>query len=936
MSTSLLFDSEAYISQSVDLLFRELTIPQIHTISKDFKQKAQEANDELHTLVGNKYRDLIEIAEDVGEMYSTANEVRDRLASLLFQNSQFINFVVPDESNANKFELLIQKLETDEIKKSQQSKILNSLINNVLIKFNLKLLSYKTSPLKYTSNFIYYAKLFYTIERIFGNQLENNSLLNDTFQNLKLNFANYLEYELSNYNSSSAVIYSHDRFLKSQRLHESDLYNPQLQTLVQLNGDELFDVFDLHIDDDDDETSETGSEQYLEEDELKHEVYNRKLPPVVNYLISYIIIQNSNGDCITSDKTLKRFIDLRFAFMELILAEFNSKYSSSANFDFGKLLMYLENTFSYVNQYFEVDAISNNDLRKYLKLYTKDWNASDLFGFKNWIDNEIVSFDFDQFLSPVKETDFSNFFMLLYDFVSNSISQTLDVPQAFQVFYNFLVNLKRLELSKENSILLQRMQLFQTKSLMSLLDLVTKQVTVFISEHLKLLPKVKQTEDTSLSKDLFTSKTSDLIYSDISAYLTQLHRIALSPLDDRFCDLISTWFSKFLTITNILNISEGPKFSQPSLILSHLMSVLANADHKWDYFTADDLSTEIKKLEKDIYRQLWAVLHTFLKSMQENISELKTLKEIYFYLAIVLTLEGNILELTQNEPKITDQLSELSLALYEKIIESAPSEELISSIQAIPVTATASDIPSRPSLKLSSLVYLFNQRLSCGHTYKYGKLFSKSEQFIKLKNTWMEKVVLTLIKDTISKAEEIAEVGIEETKLAVTEEPTPKEVNTRAEKVTSNEETLVENAEEDGSNGDSKVDSNGNSKAITSNDASLETGDEDATTAEETKVPTQNTENDDTDDHLKVGIPPASSYIKRTEKYQLFANMVYLLHFSRGSSFSYQDEPLLTKLIAHINQSTEILEASTADVIAKSISEHYKSNKKLLLPILQN
>ncbi|KAG7194702.1 uncharacterized protein KQ657_004379 [Scheffersomyces spartinae] len=899
MSSSVLFESEAYISQPIDVIFRDLTIPQINSISKHYRQRAQEANDQLHALVGNKYRDLIEIAEDVGDMYTTANEVRDRLASLSFQNSLFINFVVPEESNANKFELLTQKWEANNIKTSQQSRILNSLINNVLIKFNLKLLSYESSPLRYTSNFIYYAKLFYTIERIFSGQLQQNALLNETFQSLKLNFVNYLEYELSNYNSSSAVIYSHDKFLKSQRLHETDLYNPQLQSVIQLNGDELFDVFEGQIDDDedDDEISESGTVDYLEEDELKHEFYNRKLPPIVNYLISYIIIQNSNGgDCITSENTLKRFIDLRYAFMELILAAFTSKKCSSSQFDFGKLVMYLENTFNYVVQYFEVDS---NDLRKYLKLYTNDWNASDLFGFKNWIDNEMVTFDYHQFLVPssIIQTDFCPFFQLLYDFVSKSISQTLDVPEAFQVFYNFVVNLKRLELSTEDSILLKRMQSFQSaKTLNSLLDLVTDQVTNFINDHLKLLPKInyqlEEEEGASLSKGLFTSETSDLIYSDISVYLGQLDQIALSPLDDRFCDLISDWFSKFLTITNILVLSESrPNLSQPHpLSLSHLMLVLDNTDHQWDYFTSADLAREITKLETGIYQQLWGSLDQFLGSMQENISGLTTLKEFYFYLAIVLTLESNILQLSQQESSITSQLDQLSLDIYKKIIETVPTETLISDIQSISFSVSASDIPSRPSLKLSSLMYQFNLGLTCGHTYKYGKLFTKSEQFIKLKNEWMENVVGTLIESIIS---------TEEAKLEASNDKQDSETEPEGQK----QEKKETESNFDVPESDPRVESESKS-------------DSDSTTVN------------------YPGNTSEDSYLKRTEKYQLFANMAYLLHFSKGPLSSYKKEPLLDKLVLHINNTTELLETSTAEVILKSINEYYKSNKNLLVPIL--
>ena len=74
------------ISTSVDVppgnvedIFTQYLIPQIQKLSKNYRDDAERAKNDLFKLVGHKYRDLVEIAEDIRTMYRDSMEVNERL-----------------------------------------------------------------------------------------------------------------------------------------------------------------------------------------------------------------------------------------------------------------------------------------------------------------------------------------------------------------------------------------------------------------------------------------------------------------------------------------------------------------------------------------------------------------------------------------------------------------------------------------------------------------------------------------------------------------------------------------------------------------------------------------------------------------------------------------------------------------------------------------
>lgn len=204
---------------SVDDIFRQMSIPQIHKLSREYKLKIEKTKSDLHSLVGSKYRDLIKIAEDIDSMYLISSDVDLKLTDLSYQKSNFIPF-----SNSNshaKFNTIVRANHAREARRSSRILILRDAVNNILEKFDLKLsINENGSPLVHTSNLIYYAKVYYTIESLFADLLERYSNLKQKFLRLKENFINYLENELSSYNLFDNAVYgtTNDKIKHNQKL----------------------------------------------------------------------------------------------------------------------------------------------------------------------------------------------------------------------------------------------------------------------------------------------------------------------------------------------------------------------------------------------------------------------------------------------------------------------------------------------------------------------------------------------------------------------------------------------------------------------------------------------------------------------------------------------------------------------------------------------
>ncbi|KAG7665473.1 uncharacterized protein J8A68_001161 [[Candida] subhashii] len=281
---------------SVDDMFTHLNISQIKLLNSEYQQKIQQTKADLHSLVGSKYRDLIKIAEDIDHMYAVSRSSDTKISNLSYEQSKFVSFY---DDNFGKFDSQLRNQQAQQARSNSRGTIVRNIINKKLAKLDHKITTDRTkSPLFHTSNFMYYAKVFYTIEQTFPDILENNSSIHDEFYKLKKNLSNYLEYEIASYNFVDSVIHSanRDRFIWSQRLKLEELVTNNVSLLLQ-DDYGLLDDEDT-LDEDDNEEDVDFCLDKFEIDEVvnsKIESYDRNTLPINNYLLTYTILNKNNS-----------------------------------------------------------------------------------------------------------------------------------------------------------------------------------------------------------------------------------------------------------------------------------------------------------------------------------------------------------------------------------------------------------------------------------------------------------------------------------------------------------------------------------------------------------------------------------------------------------------------------------------------------------------
>lgn len=77
---------------SANEIFAHLTVKQVQALRQKYAQGVADAKREIHALVGSKYRDLIDIAEDIDDMYAQTGAIDLLLAELALGQSLFVKF----------------------------------------------------------------------------------------------------------------------------------------------------------------------------------------------------------------------------------------------------------------------------------------------------------------------------------------------------------------------------------------------------------------------------------------------------------------------------------------------------------------------------------------------------------------------------------------------------------------------------------------------------------------------------------------------------------------------------------------------------------------------------------------------------------------------------------------------------------------------------
>lgn len=355
--------TQKLIEFSVDDVFARYTVPQVQKLHHDYNQDITKAKAELHQLVGGKYRDLIRIAEEIEIMNVSAQKIDNTLVDLSFSNSNFVAF---GKNKFSKFNSRVREQNVKAAYKLSKKTILNNVINNELIGYDLKL---QTGSLKKTQALVHLAKTYYTIDKIFANVLQSHSNIAATYHKLKSNLIAYLEKNLALYTfaSDSPLISSG---LSVEALIEQSENGQWLES-------ESYDFLSEEYDIDD--------YPYSESDDLATGVSNT---PIVNYIFAYIIITHNGQDVQSFESIAAKLVRLKTDHLQNIIEDV-SRHPSASNISFYKLLRNVEATAICVNDH----LVKDGELKSRLK-FTKAWKASELIGFHNWFEDDDVLFDF--------------------------------------------------------------------------------------------------------------------------------------------------------------------------------------------------------------------------------------------------------------------------------------------------------------------------------------------------------------------------------------------------------------------------------------------------------------------------------------------------------------------------------------------------------------
>lgn len=800
---------------SANDIFIHLTVPQIVKLNDEYKSQVTRAKQDLHNLVGTKYRDLIRIAEDIDAMTQLTEEVDSKLSDLSYKQTRFVNF-----STKNPYAKFNTQIRQSQVKQSrEQSKaiILNYLINKKLVAFDLQILNNKIAR---NSLLVYFAKVYYSIEFIFQDILSTNPHLKATFEGLKQNFIHFLEQKLSTYNPSTETFLSND-FNNKSNTHElsiTDIVQPGKQAPTLESDD--FDFFD-----DDELDNLASSADTIADDDTEdlmqnyHLSYSNSSPQIVTYLISYIIINHTNPELNTLSKILEKFISLRLSYLQELIKELvpNSP-EILVNIKFFRLLKYVENTCDFVEKYFESKNLVPSDLFKLLKKYSSPWKATEIIGFHHWFESDEVKLNQDVYLINLPQsslsaaheslsslsTFISSLLQGIFDAFKNSKDPLAILTNHLIVFHNFIVSLAKVEIScAANGKTCKLLALTSSTGLVdSVLQMVTSNISNTFYEYcqrlstegidknildeIKALFSSNENKPSKSSMGMFSAGLVDFIDSEINEYINYIRDSSVSAsfsTEDGFpseviMKKINDWFDSCISLTYFLETDKVKTSNRKHVTLAfvHLVNFMGRKFDElndktlsWGKFSQSVLLEKFNQLNTEINDQFWGQISQFADEIRKfTESKTESLHNSYFLLQISIIFKRRVQqhESESHKQKVIESLDKSLETLYSKIIERIPEDKTIEEITYLESldkvlttitndTEASYDIPTRPSLRLSSLLYeLSSKFLSPGpddEAYEYTKCFiftdvSGKDIFTKLKNDWLRtKLIDSLI-----------------------------------------------------------------------------------------------------------------------------------------------------------------------------------------------
>ncbi|KAL7667332.1 Conserved oligomeric Golgi complex subunit 1 [[Candida] zeylanoides] len=349
---------------SANEIFAHLTVKQVQALRQKYAQGVADAKREIHALVGSKYRDLIDIAEDIDDMYAQTGVIDSQLSELALGQSSFVKFGPIDVLGIGKapgtaetpvtttpgighirFEADARRRAAAAARRAAAPTILRNLLST-LISYDTRISSDAALP---PPECIELARYYHSVEVLFAAVLRADRDASSTFTALKQNFSSYLENQLCT---------------------ENDL---TVESVWR----------DARWSDDDDDAS---------------------------VLVAYAVL---NAELDSVGKVAEGVLQLRSSYFAAVLAEARAQAAAddppvaagaaagggAARIDranFAVVFRYAERTYREARVYFGIEragaAGPTATFAGALAAHTHPWRASDLLGFHHWLEPDSVVF----------------------------------------------------------------------------------------------------------------------------------------------------------------------------------------------------------------------------------------------------------------------------------------------------------------------------------------------------------------------------------------------------------------------------------------------------------------------------------------------------------------------------------------------------------------
>lgn len=790
-----------YINErtTVDELFNRLTIPQIQKLNEEYRENGKLAKEDLRKLVSQHYRDLIRIAEDIGQMYSKSSHLEQDLCDLSLNPSKLI----ANETSVAKYNTTVRRKRISALYGEEQYKIFRSIVNNKLLIFDLKLsTSSHKVPFEQTSVVVYYAKLFWTMEHVFADTLSFDTPSVRDFHRIRRDFIQYLESELASYSHLKDHFLSKggENFDVTQRFNGEALLKAQDKQEVFDEESEL-DDFDLDV--------KIDLHLMYRDDPNR---YFNKIPPILNFIVAYLLINCSNKELDSLTKVLDKFLELRYNFLENICNDLKKQFGELETFPqlaYARIFFFIKNTCGYVHDY----LLNENFKLKF------SWRPSSLVSLPALLDNKELEFDVTkEFPTSHKESyekarakvaKFSSLLMDISGFAVKKASKLShgnynELTNILILTFNFLLNLKYLTKNKRNLSMLEffsaslaRHRSNQDDAFALIQEVVSRCDTVFVQQLQALYLEDMDESIMSVINDdirtvkngiqcgelkLFSKDTNNLMDNDIDGYVHLLDRLSKNFVVSKMNDKLLEWFDVVIALIDLLEIEVDKTWfkSKSKKQLQKMLESLSKLENNQnDGLRTDFLSLvneKFKYLNENFRKKFKHAIGFFLTKLQNCLSHNQNFDLNYYFLGLLSLIKDRLSYcvlkfsvLRRDIEELTCNLDDMIRSLTCDIVRVTPTRKVFggdyfvtvfkSILQESVEESMSKEIHSYAPRKLSTLLLTLIDRLthpSSNNLFQmtsYSDLFINKyvvEDFIKYKNEWiLEELILKTILERL-------------------------------------------------------------------------------------------------------------------------------------------------------------------------------------------